>query len=105
MLPIAGSEETTPDLGRSVRAPDGNRTRMTSLEGSGYRCADQPERRSGGAPGRPPCRCGRGTAGRLFANTAFSNERIAAAAANCKIPLPTQQSLQAMWQTSDSSAT
>jgi hypothetical protein len=43
--------------------------------------------------------CGRGTAGRLFATTPFSNERIAAAAANCKIPLPTQQSLQAMWQT------
>ena len=43
--------------------------------------------------------CGRGTAGRLFATTPFSNEQIAAAAANCKIPLPTQQSLQAMWQT------
>lgn len=43
--------------------------------------------------------CGRGTAGRLFATTPFSNERIAAAAANCKIPLPSQQSLQAMWQT------
>ena len=38
-------------------------------------------------------------AGRLFAATPFSNERIAAAAANCKIPLPSQQSLQAMWQT------
>ena len=38
-------------------------------------------------------------AGRLFAATPFSNERIAAAAANCKIPLPAQQSLQAMWQT------
>jgi len=37
-------------------------------------------------------------AGRLFATTPFSNERIAAAAANCKIPLPSQQSLQAMWQ-------
>jgi hypothetical protein len=37
-------------------------------------------------------------AGRLFATTPFSNERIAAAAANCKIPLPSQPSLQAMWQ-------
>jgi hypothetical protein len=45
------------------------------------------------------CSCGRGTAGRLFAATPFSNERIAAAAANCKIRLPAQQSLQAMWQT------
>lgn len=44
------------------------------------------------APGHRP-------AGRLFAATPFSNERIAAAAANCKIPLPAQQSLQAMWQT------
>ena len=43
--------------------------------------------------------CSRGTAGRLFAATPFSNERIAAAAANCKIPLPAQRSLQAMWQT------
>ena len=43
--------------------------------------------------------CGRGTAGRLFAVTPFINERIAAAAANCKIPLPAQQSLTAMWQT------
>ena len=41
---------------------------------------------------------GHGTARRLFATTPFSNERIAAAAANCKIPLPSQQSLQAMWQ-------
>lgn len=38
-------------------------------------------------------------AGRLFAATSFSNERIAAAAANCKIRLPAQQSLQGMWQT------
>ncbi len=38
-------------------------------------------------------------AGRLFAATPFSNERIAAAAANCKILLPSQRSLQAMWQT------
>lgn len=37
-------------------------------------------------------------AGRLFAATPFSHERIAAAAANCKIPLPTQRSPQAMWQ-------
>jgi len=43
------------------------------------------------APGHRP-------AGRLFAATPFSNERIAAAAANCKIPLPAQRSLQAMWQ-------
>jgi len=43
--------------------------------------------------------CGRGTTGRLFATTPFSNEQIAAAAANCTIPLPAQQSLQAMWQT------
>jgi len=43
--------------------------------------------------------CGRGTAGRLFTATPFSNERIAAAAANCKILLPSQRSLQAMWQT------
>lgn len=42
---------------------------------------------------------GRGTAGRLFATTPFSNERIAAAAANCTIPPPRQRSLQAMWQT------
>jgi DNA-binding SARP family transcriptional activator len=40
----------------------------------------------------------RAAAGRLFAATPFSNERIAAAAANCKIPLPAQRSLQAMWQ-------
>lgn len=39
-------------------------------------------------------------AGRLFAATRFSNEQIAAAAANCKILLPSQQSpLQRMWQT------
>lgn len=44
------------------------------------------------APGHRP-------AGRLFAATPFSNERIAAAAANCRIRLPAQQSLQAMWQT------
>ena len=37
-------------------------------------------------------------AGRLFATTPFSNERIAAAAANCKIPLPSQPSLAATWQ-------
>jgi hypothetical protein len=37
--------------------------------------------------------------GRLFAATLFSNDRIAAAAASCGIPLPVQQSLQAMWQT------
>ncbi len=43
--------------------------------------------------------CGRGTTGRLFATTSFSNEQIAAAAANCNILLPAQQSLQAMWQT------
>jgi len=41
---------------------------------------------------------GHGIARRLVATTPFSNERIAAAAANCKIPLPSQQSLQAMWQ-------
>ena len=44
------------------------------------------------APGHRP-------AGRLFAATPFSNERIAAAAANCNIALPSQQSLQAMWHT------
>jgi len=38
-------------------------------------------------------------AGRLFAATRFSNEQIAAAAANCKIPLPSRRSLQGMWQT------
>ena len=38
------------------------------------------------APGHRP-------AGRLFAATRFTNERIAAAAANCKIPLPAQPSL------------
>ncbi len=37
-------------------------------------------------------------AGRLFAATPFSNERIGAAAANCKVPLPAQPSLTAMWQ-------
>ena len=37
--------------------------------------------------------------GRLFAATRFSNKQIAAAAANCKIPLPSQRSLQRMWQT------
>jgi hypothetical protein len=36
--------------------------------------------------------------GRLFAATPFSNKRIGAAAANCKIPLPAQPSLAAMWQ-------
>jgi len=38
-------------------------------------------------------------AGRLFAATPFSNERIAGAAANCKILLPSRRSLQGMWQT------
>jgi hypothetical protein len=38
-------------------------------------------------------------AGRLFAATRFSNAQIAAAAANCKIVLPSQRSLQRMWQT------
>jgi hypothetical protein len=41
---------------------------------------------------------GHRSAGRLFAATPFSSERIGAAA-NCKILLPSQQSLQAMWQT------
>ena len=36
--------------------------------------------------------------GRLFAATPFSNKRVGAAAANCKIPLPAQPSLTAMWQ-------
>jgi hypothetical protein len=36
-------------------------------------------------------------AGRLFP-APFSNERIGAAAANCKVPLPAQPSLTAMWQ-------
>ena len=36
--------------------------------------------------------------GRLFAATPFSNKRIGAAAANCKIPLPAEPSLTAMWQ-------
>ena len=39
-----------PDLDRSKRAGDRDRTGMTSLEGYGYRTADQPERRSGGVP-------------------------------------------------------
>jgi hypothetical protein len=34
-------------------AGDGNRTRMTSLEGSGHGSADQPERRSDGVPACP----------------------------------------------------
>ena len=38
-------------------------------------------------------------AARLFAATPFSNEQIAAAAANCKILLPSQRSLQGLWQT------
>jgi hypothetical protein len=42
---------------------------------------------------------GHRSAGRLFAATPFSSERIEAAAANCKILLPSQQSLQAIWQT------
>lgn len=42
---------------------------------------------------------GHRAAGRLFAATPFTNVRIGAAAANCKIPLPAQQSLTAMWQT------
>lgn len=33
----------------------------------------------------------------LFAATPFSNERIGAAAANCKVPLSAQPSLTAMW--------
>ena len=41
---------------------------------------------------------GHRAAGRLFAATPFSNERIGAAAANCKVPLPAQPSLTAMWQ-------
>ena len=44
------------------------------------------------APGHRP-------AGRLFAATLFTNQRIGAAAANCKIPLPAQPSLAALWQT------
>ena len=44
------------------------------------------------APGHRP-------AGRLFAATLFTNERIGAAAANCKITLPAQPGLTAMWQT------
>jgi hypothetical protein len=43
---------------------------------------------------------GHRAAGRLFAATPFSNERIGAAAANCKVPLPAQPSLTAMWQIS-----
>src|ERR1035441_3209554 len=41
---------------------------------------------------------GHGTARRLFATTPFSNERIAAAAASCKIPLPSPPSLPTMGQ-------
>ena len=41
---------------------------------------------------------GHRAAGRLFAATPFSNKRIGAAAANCKVPLPAQPSLTAMWQ-------
>jgi hypothetical protein len=44
------------------------------------------------APGHRP-------AGRLFAATLFTNERIGAAAASCKITLPAQPGLTAMWQT------
>ena len=42
---------------------------------------------------------GHRAAARLFAATPFTNERIGAAAANCKITLPAQPSLAAMWQT------
>jgi hypothetical protein len=59
----------------------------------------------GPGPGRRPVArhfscssLGHRSAGRLFAAAPFSNERIAAAAANCEIPLPTQRGLQAMWQ-------
>ena len=41
---------------------------------------------------------GHRAAGRLFAAMPFTNERLGAAAANCKIPLPAQPSLAAMWQ-------
>jgi len=41
---------------------------------------------------------GHRAAGRLFAATPFSNQRIGAAAANYKVPLPAQPSLTAMWQ-------
>ncbi len=41
---------------------------------------------------------GHRAAGRLFAAMPFTNERPGAAAANCKIPLPAQPSLAAMWQ-------
>ena len=41
---------------------------------------------------------GHRAAGRLFAATPFSNERIGAAAASCKVPLPAQPGLTAMWQ-------
>jgi hypothetical protein len=44
------------------------------------------------APGHRP-------AGRLFAATLFTNERIGAAAASCKITLPAQPGLTVMWQT------
>jgi hypothetical protein len=44
------------------------------------------------APGHRP-------AGRLFAATLFTNERIGAAAASCEITLPAQPGLTAMWQT------
>ena len=46
----AGSEDTTPDLRRSQRAGDRDRTGMTSLEGFGHMAADQPRRRSGDMP-------------------------------------------------------
>ena len=42
---------------------------------------------------------GHRAAGRLFAATLFTNQRIGAAAANCKIPLPAQPGLTALWQT------
>ena len=42
---------------------------------------------------------GHRAAGRLFAATLFTNQRIGAAAANCKITLPDQPSLAALWQT------
>ena len=44
------------------------------------------------APGHRPAR-------RLFAATRFSNDTIAAAAANCKVQLPAQHSLELLWQT------
>ena len=48
-----GSQETAPELGRSMRAGDGNRTRMTSLEGWGSTIELRP--RNGGRT-RRSCR-------------------------------------------------